>query len=316
MADRGGPARRVLHVCYCCDDVDGPASAFVRGLGMREAMRTTGEPTSGAILGMDREVQGVAAFVYDHRGPRVGAAIEVQSWISPGLEGQPFAEPNHIGVQALGFAVPDLKASVAALDSFGARVSGRGDSPLFRLPVATLADGSGVALDLVERSDVPDDRSRMHHVRITCSDLERSAAWYAGLGFEAVGAPEQVTDGATLGHSGLVDVVAQRLRLPDEPMEIVLTQWRNPASFGRHYEEPNHAGWYRIALGVDDIREVYSTMSAAGWTFDRAPMLVSLDGTNVPDMWITFTTDPDGVPFELVQRPRDAFAEPVTSLHA
>ena len=82
---------------------------------------------------------------------------------------------------------------------------------------------------------------------------------------------------------------------------------RNP--LGRHYTEPNHAGWYRIALGVDDTRDVYTTMSAKGWTFDRPPMLISLDGTPVPDMWITFTSDPDGVPFELVQRPRSAFTE-------
>jgi hypothetical protein len=102
-------------------------------------------------------------------------------------------------------------------------------------------------------------------------------------------------------------VQAQRLRLPDEPMEVVLTEWREPRSFDRHYAEPNHAGLYRIALGVDDTRSLYESMSATGWVFDRAPMLITLDGTPVPDMWITFTTDPDGVPFELVQRPREAF---------
>jgi catechol 2,3-dioxygenase-like lactoylglutathione lyase family enzyme len=307
MTDRAGPARRVLHVCYCCDEVDGPASTFVRGLGMRETMRTTGEPTSGAILGMDREVRGVAAFVYDHRGPRVAAAIEVQSWIDPTLVGRPFEDPHHVGVQALGFAVPDLDSAVAALEGLGSRVVGRRTSPIFDAPSAAVMDADGVRLDLVEGADAPEGHSRLRHLRITCSDLARSTQWYAGLGFNALGEPKPVTDGMTIGHAGPVTVQAQRLRLPDEPMEIVLTEWREPRSFGRHYAAPNHAGLYRIALGVDDTRSLYESMSATGWVFDRAPMLITLDGTPVPDMWITFTTDPDGVPFELVQRPREAF---------
>ena len=41
--------------------------------------------------------------------------------------------------------------------------------------------------------------------------------------------------------------------------------------------------------------------------FDRTPALTELHGTPVPDMWICFLSDPDGVPFELVQRPASAF---------
>jgi catechol 2,3-dioxygenase-like lactoylglutathione lyase family enzyme len=127
------------------------------------------------------------------------------------------------------------------------------------------------------------------------------------LGFELVGEAIAVTDGAALGHPGSVETTAQRLRLPDEPMEVVLVEWKDPAVFGHHYDRPNHAGWYRFALGVDDTRASYDAMLAQGWTFDRPPLLVALDGTPVPDMWITFTSDPDGIPVELVQRPRGAF---------
>lgn len=299
----------MLHVCYCCADVDGPVAFFVRGLGLRETMRTTGERTSGAVLGMDREVQGIAAFVYDPRGPRASPAIEVQSWLQPTLEGRPFDQPNHAGVQALGFAVHDLDASITALEALGARVVGRSHSPLFNAPSATLVDPFGMTLDLIERVDVPHGESRMHHLRVTCSDRARSIEWYEGLGFERIGTAVDLTDGAVVGLPGPVDASACRLRLPDEPMEVVLVEWRDPKVFGRHYGQPNHAGWYRLAVGVDDTRASYDAMSAAGWTFDRAPMLISLDGTPVPDMWITFTSDPDGVPFELVQRPRSAFTE-------
>jgi catechol 2,3-dioxygenase-like lactoylglutathione lyase family enzyme len=303
------PARRVLHVCYCCADVDGPVSFFVRGLGLRETMRTTGEPTSGAILGLDREVRGIAAFVYDSRGPRTSPAIEVQSWLQPPLDGRPFDQPNHAGVQSLGFAVHDLDAAVATLETLGARVSGRGQSPVFDASSATLMDPFGMAIDLVEQADVPQGEGRVHHLRVTCSDHARSIEWYEGLGFERVGGTVELRDGAIVGLPGPVHASACRLRLPDEPMEVVLVEWREPKVLGRHYRQPNHAGWYRLAVGVDDTRASYDAMSDAGWRFDRAPMLISLDGTPVPDMWITFTSDPDGVPFELVQRPRSAFAE-------
>jgi catechol 2,3-dioxygenase-like lactoylglutathione lyase family enzyme len=307
MTDATRPARRVLHVCYCCRDVEGPVDRFTRDLGLRETMRTTGEPASGGILGLDRLVRGVAAFVYDHRGPRVAPAIEVQSWVDPPVEGAPFAEPQHVGLQAVGIAVPDLDAALSASVASGAQVAGRDTSPLFHTPAATIVDADGLALDLVEDERLAPRPSRMHHLRVTCSDLAASTEWYLGLGFELAGTEVLVREGATLGHTGPVAVTARRLRLPDEATEVVLTQWHAPASFGRHYRAPNHAGWYRFALGVDDTRSSHEAMEAQGWVFDRAPLLVSLDGTPVPDMWITFTSDPDGIPVELVQRPRDAF---------
>jgi catechol 2,3-dioxygenase-like lactoylglutathione lyase family enzyme len=165
-----------------------------------------------------------------------------------------------------------------------------------------------MTIDVVEQPDVPDGESRMHHLRITCSDVHSSTEWYEGLGFQRVGPMHDLEDGPAVGMPGAVCAVTCQLRLPDDPMVVVLVEWDEPhQAVGRHYDRPNHAGWYRLALGVDDVRSAYEAMSAAGWVFDRAPMLVALDGTPVPDMWITFTTDPDGVPFELVQRPRSAF---------
>ncbi len=86
-----------------------------------------------------------------------------------------------------------------------------------------------------------------------------------------------------------------------------LIQWITPASHGRHYSEANHAGIYRVAVGVDDTRVAHDTLTADGIVFDRPPLLVELKGTPVPDMWICFLSDPDGVPYEFVQRPRSAF---------
>jgi len=299
------PARRFLHVCYCCSDT-GPVTQFlVEGLAMRRVMGTPVERSDGAILGLPGEVEGGADFVFDARGPRTSPAVEVQSWIDPPLTGRPVDDPTAVGIQALGVSVPDLPEVTERLGGLGCAVVGTGRSP-FGTEWTTLRDATGVTLDLVADATVPEDETRMRHLRITCTDLERSRRWYEGMGFEVL-ATESLKDAAFLGRADSVDAEAVRLRLPDEAFEAILVQWRAPASHGRHTRDPNHVGLYRAAVGVDDTRASYEALCAAGWTFDRAPMPIELRGTPVPDMWICFLSDPDGVPFELVERPREAF---------
>jgi catechol 2,3-dioxygenase-like lactoylglutathione lyase family enzyme len=305
LHDALAPARRFLHVCYCCADSAEVTRFFVDNLAMRNTMSTTAERSSGAILGLEGEILAAAAFLYDHRGPRTSPAIEVQAWVEPALLGTPAEDPTAVGIQALGFSVSRLEPASERLVGQGATIVGSGAS-VFGEPWMTLRDPRGVSLDLVKDATVPEDESRMHHLRITASDLAVSVPWYEGLGFTVVErAP--VVDASWLGMAGSVAGEAVRLRLPDEPFEALLIQWDQPGSHGRHVSEPNHAGLYRTAVGVDDTRASYDAMSAAGVTFDRAPMSIQLRGTPVPDMWICFLSDPDGVPFEFVGRPRSAF---------
>lgn len=301
------PARRFLHVCYCCADTEPVTRFFVDGLALRDTMRTPVETSSGAILGLDREVVGGAVFLYDARGPRVSPAIEVQSWIDPPVVGEPPSDPTAAGIHALGFAVPDLSATTTRLTALGCTVIGTTAGEAFGLSWTTMRDPNGVTLDLVEDGSVPAGETRLRHLRITCTDLEASRAWYDGLGFDVV-AKASIDDGTPFGLAEPgATADALRLRLPDEPFEAILVQWHSPASHGRHTPDPNHAGLFRTAIGVDDTRAAHEAMAAAGWTFDRAPMSVELKGTPVPDMWICFISDPDGVPFEFVERPRSAF---------
>jgi len=88
---------------------------------------------------------------------------------------------------------------------------------------------------------------------------------------------------------------------------VRLIHWHNPAGHGEHYAEPYHAGIFRAALGVDDTRASYEHLTGTGAEFDRPPMQVELSGTPVPDMWITFISDPNAIPYEFVQRPRSIF---------
>lgn len=299
------PARRFVHVCYCCAAAEPVTGLLVDGLGMTHAMSTPIQRSSGAVLGLPGDIESGAAFVYDARGPRTSPAIEVQTWVDPPLAGIPVEDPTAAGIQALGFSVPNLSAVTDRLHSLGCVVVGAGQSP-FGTEWTTLRDARGITFDVVAEATVPAGESRMRHLRITCTDLERSLPWYEGLGFRVL-ATEAMKDASFLGLVDEVDVRAARLRLPDEPFEALLLQWRDPASHGRHTTDPNHAGLFRAALGVDDTRASYAAMTAAGWVFERAPLLVEMPGTPVPDLWICFLSDPDGVPFELVQRPRHAF---------
>src|SRR5947208_9091363 len=179
------PARRFLHVCYCCTDAEASAAFFVEQLAMRNTMSTPTEPSDGAILGIKGEVIGGAAFVYDARGPRTSPAIEVQSWVQPPLVGSPVDDPTKVGIQSLGFAIADLDATTDRLVALGCSVVGGGASP-FAARWTTIRDLTGVTIDLVEDQGVPADESRLHHLRITCNDLAASLPWYQGLGFEIV----------------------------------------------------------------------------------------------------------------------------------
>jgi catechol 2,3-dioxygenase-like lactoylglutathione lyase family enzyme len=305
------PGRRVLHVCFCCDDHTDVIGLLVDQLGMRNTMTSPLEVESGEVLGFDRDVRNGAAFVFDARGPRTSPAVEVQTWADPPLVGTPKTDPTEIGIQAVGVAVPDPEATVDALRAGGATVIGQGQSLIGRGDTApgrwtTLRHRSGLVVDVVaEDLDLPGP-SRLRHLRATVTDLDASVPWYERLGFTVLDRTT-IHDGSALGVTGEVDADVVRMCLPDEPFELVLVQWRSPSAHGAHFTEPNHAGLFRAAICVDDTRASHAAMAAAGTQFDRGPMVVPLPGTPVPDMWISFLSDPDRITMELVQRPRSTF---------
>ncbi|MCU1344144.1 MAG: lactoylglutathione lyase [Acidimicrobiia bacterium] len=303
--DSEKPARRFLHICYCCADTEPVVKFLTDGLKLKNTMTTTPGRSGGAILGIEGEVEGCAAFVYDARGPRTSPALEVQSWIDPKPVGEPMQDPTHVGIHAIGYTVPHLEEAQNRLVGLGYKLVASGKTP-FNTQWATLLDPNGVPTDIVADPSIPAEETRLRHMRVTCTDLDKTLLWYEGIGFEVMGT-YHMQDAGFLGLPDEVDARVARLRLPDEPFEVLMFQWKSPASHGHHYTEPFHAGLFRCAVGVDDTNEWYNKMLAEGWDFDRAPMLVELTGTPVPDMWICFTSDPDGVPFEFVQRPRSAF---------
>lgn len=290
-------------MCYCCASTDAAVDFYVGALGLREVMRNPIHPSDGSLLGIDGEIVSGAAFLYDRRGARTSPSVEVQEWVRPTVVGEPRQDPRAVGMQSVGFAVSDDKTTVGAGIAAGGRIVATGRHP-WGSSWTTMADPAGVLFDVVADESVPSGESRFRHLRITVSDLDSSTAWYRGLGFEPV-ADHEVADASFVGVNGSAFV--RRLRLPDEGTEVVLWSWPDDSARGRHPAVANHIGWFRTAVCVDDTRRSYEEFRAAGWTFAREPRQVELEGTAVPDMWICFLDDPDGVPFEFVQRPRSAF---------
>ena len=303
------PSRRFLHICYCCADTDAVVNFYVQALDMKEVMRNPLHPSDGSLLGIDGEIVSGAAFVYDKRGPRTSASLEIQEWVSPVMVGTAITDPSRVGMQAVGFGVPDIEVTIEKMVKMGSVIVARSSSPWVE-NWATLRDPFGAQVDLMQEENIPADESRLRHLRITVTDIDVSLPWYHGMGFVDV-EMHDVHDGGFLGvvnsAGGAAQGRLQRMKLPDEAAEIVLTQWTNPTSHGQHPDVANHAGLFRTAVGVDDTVASYDRFVSEGWKFERQPRQVELEGTAVPDMWICFLNDPDGVPFEFVQRPRSAF---------
>jgi catechol 2,3-dioxygenase-like lactoylglutathione lyase family enzyme len=214
-----------------------------------------------------------------------------------------------VGLQAFGVAVADAAAAHERLVHLGCRPVGEVQDAKETLGgrAAALRDPLGIGVDLVESAGLDEGATRLCHLRATCRDVDRSVDWYADLGFELLARHERIELPPRLLGPVPGRVRAAWMRLPDEPLSLVLLQWLDPPSAGRAYAEPNHVGLYRVAVAVDDTRDAVRRFERAGRPIERPPRLVELAGTKVPDMWIAFVCDPDGIPVELVERPRSAF---------
>ncbi|HEX3705916.1 MAG TPA: VOC family protein [Mycobacteriales bacterium] len=284
-----GPAHvhSMMHCNLNTRDVVAAAAFYSELLDLTPGMKTARVPTDGSGLGVDGLATSEVWFMYDGRGPRSAPAIELQEWVVPALVGAHPHEPNHLGLIAVGYAVPGLDPTGATL--WPARGELR--------PVVTVIDTDDVPVEQVVAA--PDASFPLFsHVRINCSDLERSKQWYARLGFEAVGEP--------VGLSGDVTLTSQTLEaVSDQSFAIELTQWLTPGPVGTAASPAYHRGLYRIALGLDDVKAAYEAL-AEGQPDIPEPLWVELPGTRLGGVWVMFLTDPDGVVIELVQRPRSA----------
>jgi catechol 2,3-dioxygenase-like lactoylglutathione lyase family enzyme len=270
-------------------DLDTAEAFYVTYLDLTPRWRTApSKPQDGAGFGMPgTAVQWRGVLLADHRGD-YGPVVDLLQWLLPPTEGAPYHERHHLGIAALLFSVPDLGASEAALAAAGRpveRVDHGGQ------PVVLTSDPDGTRLELVQAHQPPTYRG----VRINCSDLVRSTAFYrAAFGVEADD-PRAIKTTGSRFHSRRLYLPRQR-----ETFSVELTEWEAPAPIGVPYPTGNHAGIYRLAAAVDDMVASHAELVSA---VPGVPAAVDVDlGDDLVVMPAVFFPDPDGATVELLQR--------------
>ena len=122
---------------------------------------------------------------------------------------------------------------------------------------------------------------RTLHIGLRVSDLERSLAFYTGLGYEVLGTVPET------GHGSLT-----MLKLPrDEFVALELVHDPNRGEVGP-------GGLNHLVVQVDSMTDTTAELEAEGI---RVEPPQSPDGSD--DFWTAWVVDPDGYRIELVQWP-------------
>lgn len=159
------------------------------------------------------------------------------------------------------------------------------------------------------RSDVTDSQSvvgwrltKMHHIGLTVSDIERSVAFYCEtLGMTLLGRRPHVDAdyvGQQTGYPDVILNVASVQIAPGNPQTLELVQYMNhsrpPAALAT-----NQAGTSHLCLVVDDLTACYEALKEREVEFRSAPVTIT-SGPNQGGLVVYFL-DPDGYTLELFQ---------------
>jgi catechol 2,3-dioxygenase-like lactoylglutathione lyase family enzyme len=287
--------RRFLHCNYNCRDVANLERFYTELFGLKPVMRTPESSGDGLPFGIYGETASEAVFLYDHRGGRYSNSLELVRWTRPATFGDTYPHPWYRGIQSYALTAEDLDAVAAGATRLGGAVVRHGSGWLL------LRDPENVNIE-VHRADGP---SEARYLRIVCSDLERTTAWWSELGFREGSLSDVPGEEIWPGVDGH-DITAERALVgTDDPtFGVVFTTWSGGEPVGPTYALPYHQGLYRMAMAVDDIVGTHAALSAAGVT-RQLPYTFQLPGTKLTDgLTILFIRDPDGILVELVDRPR------------
>src|SRR4051794_37510107 len=154
---------------------------YTEVLGLQPAARTApAAPQDGTGFAMAGVmVQWAGVLLGDHRGGR-GPLVDLLQWKLPPTEGTAAGELTHLGLSALRFGVTDVQRAVASSAGPVERRSHR--DPAGDHDVTVVRDPDGTRIEVVEAGTGPVYRG----VRVNCSDLDRSVAFYrAAFGLDA-----------------------------------------------------------------------------------------------------------------------------------
>jgi catechol 2,3-dioxygenase-like lactoylglutathione lyase family enzyme len=148
--------------------------------------------------------------------------------------------------------------------------------------------------------------SRIDHVGITVSDLDRALGFYRDvLGLRVI-ADATVTEPEVAELLGLDSVQLRIADLDSGDGRIVeLIQYVQPKGRRIAYESSDSATAH-IAFTVDDLAALRDRLTSAGATMvSRQPITINEPGGAFDGAICFYVRDPDGVILELVQRRTD-----------
>ncbi|MBM7369224.1 VOC family protein [Gordonia hydrophobica] len=293
--DDGVDLRRQVHAVLHCNINTAAldqAVAYYTALGLPERMRSVSTDTDGRPMGLDEHTASVTAFHYDGRGPRSAPALELVGWQEPQVIARELrTDGRAAGFDRLGLRTPDPSAFVPA-DAPHATVVCRGAHVAARL----ITDPDGAPVEVIELDpaglvDEPDG-TKLSHVRMVSTDLDRTARWWGRLGFT----PASDAPGGTLSLTVREDPTFSVEFTEDT--DAVRPDWR-----------ANTQGLYRIALAVDDVTAAYESLVESGADVPE-PVFIPMPDIPTGGFTVLFLADPDGAVVELVARPRSAVRRP------
>jgi catechol 2,3-dioxygenase-like lactoylglutathione lyase family enzyme len=291
---------RVAHCNVNCSDLTRSLDFYQLVVGLEPLTRTAPPPQSGGGFALASDViQWDAYMLHDSRGAGGSPALDLLEWQQPAPVGSPYASVSNVGLAKLRYEAPSLPTIRGLIGVSSTSVTEHRGEATYEVVLAR--DPDGTQLEFVEGPAV-----RSSRVRVGCTDLDRSTAWYIGnLGLEPIGPVQQWSrsDG-TSGRSVVLVVPGQR-----EYFGVELVQWSEPASGGVAYGTANNLGIYRLAFMVSDIHADYEQLVANGVVCTGPPVQLDM-GPTIPieGLWALFFVDPDGACVELIEEPRPLVA--------
>lgn len=138
----------------------------------------------------------------------------------------------------------------------------------------------------------------VRHAGVSVTDMERSLHFYRdllGLAVLVLANEHGAVLEEVLGFPD-VRVTTAKLGAPEGVTLVELLRYDNPRAGAAAAGDVHEIGASHIALTVDDLDDLYGTLSKAGVPF-RSPPRVSPDGRAK----LAFCADPDGTAIELVE---------------
>jgi catechol 2,3-dioxygenase-like lactoylglutathione lyase family enzyme len=147
--------------------------------------------------------------------------------------------------------------------------------------------------------------TRIFHVNVNCSDLERSLAFYTdliGLTPATRTTPESPQPG---GAFGLDQVQWDAWILKGDAgygsLVLDLLEWKVPTPTGRPAGDPTATGFNRLGFTTPDLDALHARLVAAGADVWSAPTAIEFERGG--GMRLFVCGDPDGTQLELVEGP-------------